>query len=59
MGRFNDVNVVLRYDARSNTLNYDFKLVTGAYFTGTNNWAWVELARAYMLTKALIETGRA
>lgn len=35
------------------------KLVTGSYFTGTNNWAWVELPRAYMLTKALIETGRA
>jgi CHAT domain-containing protein len=35
------------------------RLVTGAYFTGTNNWAWVELPRAYMLTKALIETSRA
>ena len=35
------------------------RVVTGSYFTGTNNWAWVELPRAYMLTKALIETGRA
>ncbi|WP_020651786.1 CHAT domain-containing protein [Massilia niastensis] len=35
------------------------RLATGSYFTGVNNWVWVELPRAYMLTKALIETGRA
>lgn len=35
------------------------RLATGSYFTGVNNWAWVELPRAYMQAKALAETGRA
>ena len=37
MGRFNDVNVVLRYDARSSTLKYDFvELGMRGSFTGAN-----------------------
>lgn len=34
------------------------RLVTGGFFTGINNWVWVELPRAFMLNKALMETGR-
>lgn len=34
------------------------KLVSGSFLTGTNNWLWAELPRAYMLNKALLETGR-
>ncbi|WP_020651785.1 hypothetical protein [Massilia niastensis] len=37
VGRFNDVNVVLRYDAASNTLNYNFvELGESGSFTGAN-----------------------
>jgi CHAT domain-containing protein len=34
------------------------RLVSASFFTGVNNWAWVELPRAFMLNKALLETGR-
>ena len=34
-------------------------LVSGAVFTGSSNWAWVELPRAYMIHKAQKEIGRA
>ncbi|MES2263939.1 MAG: CHAT domain-containing protein [Pseudomonadota bacterium] len=34
------------------------RLVSGSYFTGINNWVWVELPRAFMLNKALLESGR-
>ena len=34
------------------------RLVSGAFVTGTNNWAWQELPRAYMLGKALYGMGR-
>ncbi|WP_306606459.1 CHAT domain-containing protein [Azonexus sp.] len=34
------------------------KLFSGSFFTGTNNWVWAELPRAFMLNKALLETGR-
>jgi CHAT domain-containing protein len=33
------------------------RLVSASFFTGVNNWAWVELPRAFMLNKALLETG--
>ena len=34
------------------------RLASGAFITGENNWLWVELPRAYMQAKALLETGR-
>lgn len=34
------------------------KLVSGSFLTGVNNWVWVELPRAFMLNKALFETGQ-
>lgn len=34
------------------------KLFSGSFLTGVNNWVWVELPRAFMLNKALLETGR-
>lgn len=34
------------------------KLVSGSFLTGVNNWVWVELPRAFMLNKALLETGQ-
>lgn len=34
------------------------KLFSGGFLTGVNNWVWVELPRAFMLNKALLETGR-
>ena len=33
--------------------------LSGAAFTGRNNWVWVELPRAFMLHKAQAEVGRA
>lgn len=33
-------------------------LISGAFFRGVNNWAWAELPRAFMINKALLETGR-
>jgi len=48
-GRFNDVNVVLRYDARSNTLNYDFvELGMRGSFTGANRDQSEELFEEYV-----------
>ncbi|PWF49006.1 CHAT domain-containing protein [Massilia glaciei] len=34
------------------------KFASGSFITGVNNWAWVELPRAFMMAKALLETGR-
>ncbi|MES3022412.1 MAG: CHAT domain-containing protein [Pseudomonadota bacterium] len=34
------------------------KFASGSFLTGVNNWAWVELPRAFMMTKALMETGK-
>ncbi|MDR2688819.1 MAG: CHAT domain-containing protein [Azoarcus sp.] len=34
------------------------RLVSASFFTGVNNWAWVELPRAFMLNKALLEIGQ-
>jgi CHAT domain-containing protein len=34
------------------------RLVSASYFTGVNNWLWVELPRAFMLNKSLLEIGR-
>jgi CHAT domain-containing protein len=34
------------------------RLVSGGFFTGVNNWVWAELPRAFMVSKALLETGR-
>jgi CHAT domain-containing protein len=33
-------------------------LLSGATFSGRNNWVWVELPRAFMLHKAQLEVGR-
>lgn len=32
--------------------------LSGAAFTGRNNWVWIELPRAFMLHKAQLEVGR-
>ncbi|MES2153276.1 MAG: CHAT domain-containing protein [Pseudomonadota bacterium] len=34
------------------------RLVSGGFLTGVNNWVWAELPRAFMINKALLETGR-
>ncbi|WP_342113459.1 CHAT domain-containing protein [Pseudoduganella sp. OTU4001] len=34
------------------------RIFSGSYLTGVNNWLWVELPRAFMMNKALMETGR-
>jgi CHAT domain-containing protein len=34
------------------------RLMSASFFTGVNNWAWAELPRAFMLNKALLETGQ-
>lgn len=34
------------------------RFFSGSFFTGVNNWIWAELPRAYMLNKALLETGQ-
>ena len=34
------------------------RLVSGSFLTGINNWAWAELPRAFMLSKALLESGQ-
>ncbi|TXI75381.1 MAG: CHAT domain-containing protein [Dechloromonas sp.] len=34
------------------------RLISGSFLTGVNNWAWVELPRAFMLNKALREVGQ-
>ena len=34
------------------------RMLSGAAFSGRNNWVWVELPRAYMLHKAQLEVGR-
>ena len=33
-------------------------LVSGGFLTGVNNWVWAELPRAFMISKALLESGR-
>lgn len=34
------------------------RLVSGSFLTGVNNWVWAELPRAFMLNKALLESGQ-
>jgi CHAT domain-containing protein len=34
------------------------RLVSGGFLTGVNNWVWAELPRAFMMNKALLESGR-
>lgn len=34
------------------------RLFSGSFLTGVNNWVWVELPRAFMMNKALLETGQ-
>ena len=34
------------------------RLLSGSFLTGVNNWVWAELPRAFMLNKALLETGQ-
>ncbi|MET0857323.1 MAG: CHAT domain-containing protein, partial [Telluria sp.] len=34
------------------------RLVSGGFLTGVNNWVWAELPRAFMINKALLESGR-
>lgn len=51
------------YDAISSDKTFELhafldKLVSGAFLTGRNNWAWQELPRAFMLNKALFGLGR-
>lgn len=33
------------------------RFFTGSFFTGVNNWLWVELPRAFMTSKSLLEIG--
>ncbi len=49
---------VLRAD-RSFAINVFLdRLISGGFLSGVNNWAWVELPRAFMLNKALREIGQ-
>lgn len=34
------------------------RVASGSFLTGINNWVWAELPRAFMMNKALLETGQ-
>jgi CHAT domain-containing protein len=59
IGAWADVLVTL--DSSEASFRFDMmldNLLSGAAFTGRNNWVWVELPRAFMLHKAQLEVGR-
>ncbi len=54
-------DVIVTLDSSEASFRFDMmldNLLSGAAFTGRNNWVWVELPRAFMLHKAQLEVGR-
>jgi CHAT domain-containing protein/tetratricopeptide (TPR) repeat protein len=54
-------DVIVTLESSEAAFRFDImldNLLSGAAFTGRNNWVWVELPRAFMLHKAQLEVGR-
>jgi CHAT domain-containing protein len=54
-------DVIVTLDSSEASFQFDKmldNLLSGAAFSGRNNWVWVELPRAFMLHKAQLEVGR-
>jgi CHAT domain-containing protein len=58
LGKFDKALHALETDSSFKLVAFFDNLVSGALFKGTNNWAWVDLPRAYMIHKAQKEVGR-
>lgn len=58
MGRWQKVLDALASDRTLGLRVFLDQLATGAYLRGVSNWVWMELPRAYMQNKALMELGR-
>ncbi len=54
-------DVVVTLESSDASFRFDMMLdnvLSGAAFTGRNNWVWTELPRAFMMHKAQLEVGR-
>jgi CHAT domain-containing protein/tetratricopeptide (TPR) repeat protein len=54
-------DVIVTLESNEASFRFDMmldKLLSGAAFTGRNNWIWTELPRAFMQHKAQLEVGR-
>jgi CHAT domain-containing protein len=54
-------DVIVTLESSDASFRFDMmldNLLSGAAFTGRNNWVWTELPRAFMLHKAQLEVGR-
>jgi tetratricopeptide (TPR) repeat protein len=54
-------DVIVTLESTDAAFRFDMmldNLLSGAAFTGRNNWVWTELPRAFMLHKAQLEVGR-
>jgi tetratricopeptide (TPR) repeat protein len=54
-------DVIVTLESADAAFRFDMmldNLLSGAAFTGRNNWVWTELPRAFMLHKAQLEVGR-
>jgi CHAT domain-containing protein/tetratricopeptide (TPR) repeat protein len=54
-------DVVVTLESSDASFRFDMmldNLLSGAAFTGRNNWVWTELPRAFMMHKAQLEVGR-
>ena len=54
-------DVVVTLESTEASFRFDMmldNLLSGAAFTGRNNWVWTELPRAFMMHKAQLEVGR-
>ena len=54
-------DVIVTLESSDASFRFDMmldNLLSGAAFTGRNNWVWIELPRAFMMHKAQFEVGR-
>ena len=54
-------DVIVTLESNDASFRFDImldNLLSGAAFTGRNNWVWTELPRAFMMHKAQLEVGR-
>jgi CHAT domain-containing protein/tetratricopeptide (TPR) repeat protein len=54
-------DVIVTLESSDASFRFDImldNLLSGAAFTGRNNWVWTELPRAFMMHKAQLEVGR-
>jgi CHAT domain-containing protein/tetratricopeptide (TPR) repeat protein len=54
-------DVIVTLESSDASFRFDMmldNLLSGAAFTGRNNWVWTELPRAFMMHKAQLEVGR-